>query len=75
MNENLIQDNQYFCNDCQKKVDARKETMFQELPDHLIFVLKRFEYDFQTYTKMKINDYFSFPQELDMSNYSVKDSV
>ncbi len=45
MHESFTQDNQYFCNSCNAKVDAEKSTVFDILPNHLIFVLKRFEFD------------------------------
>jgi uncharacterized UBP type Zn finger protein len=45
MHESFSQDNQYFCNSCNAKVDAEKSTVFDILPNHLIFVLKRFEFD------------------------------
>jgi len=33
-------------------------------------VLKRFEFNFDTMTKFKINDYCEFPMSLNMSEYS-----
>jgi hypothetical protein len=32
-------------------------------------MLRRFEFNFDTMTKFKVNDYCSFPNELDMSPY------
>ena len=40
----------------------------------LIFVLKRFEFDYDTLKKVKINDYYEFPQELDMSKYIMEEN-
>lgn len=33
-------------------------------------VLKRFEFNFDTMTKFKINDYCEFPMNINMSDYS-----
>ena len=35
----------------------------------LIFVLKRFEFNYETMKRVKINDYYEFPLELDMTKY------
>ena len=62
-------DNCIFCPDCNKKLPAVKSQKFKTLPRMLIFVLKRFEFDYDTLKKVKINDYYEFPQELDMGKY------
>ena len=62
-------DNCIFCPECNKKCPAVKSQNFKNLPRMLIFVLKRFEFDFDTMKKVKINDYYEFPLELDMSKY------
>jgi hypothetical protein len=40
------------------------------MPNILFLVLKRFEFDFETMQKVKLDDYCEFPNELDMSPYS-----
>ena len=62
-------DNCIFCPKCNKKIAAVKSQKFKTLPRMLIFVLKRFEFDYDTLKKVKINDYYEFPQELDMTKY------
>jgi ubiquitin carboxyl-terminal hydrolase 34 len=42
------------------------------VPDHLILHLKRFEFDLQTMARSKINDYFEFPNTLDMRPYTME---
>ncbi len=42
--EKLENDNSYFCEKCNKKVVARKNTITTKWPDNLIIVLKRFDY-------------------------------
>ena len=67
-------DNSIFCPKCNKKFPAVKSQKFKTLPRMLIFVLKRFEFDYDTLKKVKINDYYEFPQELDMSKYIMEEN-
>ena len=62
-------DNCIFCPDCNDKFPAVKSQNFKTLPRMLIFVLKRFEFNYDTMRKVKINDYYEFPLELDMTKY------
>ena len=62
-------DNCIFCPHCNKKVPVLKTQNFQSLPRILLFVLKRFEFDYNSIQKVKINDYYEFPLELDMAKY------
>lgn len=43
----------------------------KDLPDNLIFHLKRFDFNIRTMQRNKINDYFAFPLTLDMMPYTV----
>jgi ubiquitin C-terminal hydrolase len=63
-------DNAYHCDQCNKKVSAVKRMCLRRLPDFLILVLKRFEFDLDKMMKVKINDRCEFPFELDMLPYS-----
>lgn len=65
-------DNKYKCESCGGKfVDAVKRTCLKEVPDNLIFHLKRFEFDLNDFSRRKINDYFEFPPSIDISEYHV----
>ena len=68
--ERMDGDNCIYCGECDKKFPAIKSQNFKNLPRIFIFVLKRFEYDYQTFKKFKINDYYEFPLTLDMSKYT-----
>jgi len=68
--EMLEGDNAYECEQCEKKVDTLKRVCLKKLPNHLILVLKRFEFDYETYNKQKLNDYCEFPNELDLEPYT-----
>jgi len=59
-------ENAYFCEACDAKVNALKRITLKKLPKHLIFVLKRFEYDYDRMQRVKINDYCEFPSEVNM---------
>ena len=65
--ETLEKDNQYSCDQCKKKVDAKKFIKLEKLPNLLLFQLSRFEYNFQTDSRVKINDKVTFPLILDMN--------
>ncbi len=79
--ENLAGKNAYDCDRCEKKTRAKRRTTFKVLPNHLVIVLKRFEYlldaqyvrgvniDFGR-KKNKLNDYYEFPMDLDMEKYT-----
>lgn len=70
--ETLDGENAYFCERLQQKVSATKRICIKTLPQTLVCHLKRFEFDFDTMEKMKINDYLEFPMELDMRPYTSK---
>ncbi|PKS12676.1 hypothetical protein jhhlp_000884 [Lomentospora prolificans] len=43
----------------------------KDIPDNLIFHLKRFDFNLRTMQRSKINDYFSFPAKIDMRPYTI----
>lgn len=67
--EDLKGDNAYECEACKTKVKAEKKTSFRLLPNYLMVVLNRFEYNQEARTREKINDYYEFPTDLDMREY------
>jgi len=68
--EMLQGSNAYFCEKCDKKITALKRTCIKKLPRHLICVLKRFDLNYDTMQKFKINDYCEFPQRINMERYT-----
>lgn len=44
----------------------------KQVPDNLIFHLKRFDFDMVSLTRSKINDEFQFPDRIDMTPYKVE---
>lgn len=68
--EMLEGDNAYHCALCDKKVSALKRACLKKLPNHLIMVLKRFEFDYDTGSKVKVNDFLEFPNKLNIEPYT-----
>ncbi|ONL94892.1 Ubiquitin carboxyl-terminal hydrolase 26 [Zea mays] len=64
--EGLVGENQYFCESCQKRVDATRCIKLRSLPPVVNFQLKRYVFLPKTTTKKKISSSFSFPGQLDM---------
>ncbi|RYP38449.1 hypothetical protein DL767_002565 [Monosporascus sp. MG133] len=52
--------------------DAVKRACLKDLPDNLIFHLKRFDFNLKTMQRSKINDYFAFPSKIDMQPYTIE---
>ena len=69
--EVLEGDNAYFCEQCKRKVNTIKRVVIKKLPNHLMFVLKRFEFDFDTFNKVKLNDFYEFPKTINMRPYTI----
>ncbi|KAI8304182.1 ubiquitin carboxyl-terminal hydrolase [Colletotrichum asianum] len=72
--EKMDGENQYFAGDEFKLQDANKGVIFQSFPNVLHLQLKRFEYDIQRDTMMKINDRYEFPEHFDASPYLSEDA-
>lgn len=54
--ETLDGNNQYLCEKCKKKCDAHKGLHFKSFPYILTLHLKRFDFDYQTMHRIKLND-------------------
>lgn len=64
--------NQYFCSKCNEKRDSVKRCCIKDLPETLICHLKRFEFDLESLRKVKVNDKFEYPLELNLREYTVE---
>jgi ubiquitin carboxyl-terminal hydrolase 47 len=67
--ETLDGNNQYFCEKCNKKCDAHKGLKFKKFPYVLTLHLKRFDFDYQTLHRIKLNDKVTFPQQLNLNGF------
>ncbi|KAI6778403.1 ubiquitin carboxyl-terminal hydrolase 34 [Emericellopsis cladophorae] len=70
--EMLEGDNQYKCSTCDRHVDAVKRSCLKDLPDNIIFHLKRFDFNLQTLQRNKVYGRFSFPLEIDLNPFTVE---
>uniref|UniRef100_A0AC35TIW5 USP domain-containing protein n=1 Tax=Rhabditophanes sp. KR3021 TaxID=114890 RepID=A0AC35TIW5_9BILA len=62
--------NQYECLTCESKQDAQKGLRFtSDFPYILTFQIKRFDFDYNTMHRLKLNDRISFPDFLDMNKF------
>lgn len=51
------------------RTQALKRSVFQALPRSLVLHLNRFEFEFDTMSKRKLNDRVEFPNRLDMAPF------
>ena len=58
-------DNQYFCEVCNSKQDATRQTIITRMPAVLWVQLLRFEYNMVTYVKEKLKDQVDIEETLD----------
>jgi ubiquitin carboxyl-terminal hydrolase 40 len=72
--EKLDGNNCYFCELCQKKCEALKGVKIRKLPQILTISLNRFEFDYQTFERKKVNDRLEFGLELDMSAFTEEEN-
>ncbi|KAF7988412.1 hypothetical protein HCN44_000985 [Aphidius gifuensis] len=66
--------NQYNCEKCNKKTDAHKGLKFKKFPYLLTLHLKRFDFDYNTFQRIKLNDKVSFPDKLNLNSFVIDDN-
>lgn len=54
-----------------RATDEWNRACLKDIPDNLIFHLKRFDFNLRTMQRSKINDYFEFPEKIDMRPYTI----
>lgn len=67
--ETLDGNNQYHCETCNKKCDAHKGLKFTKFPYILTLHLKRFDFDYKTFHRIKLNDKVTFPKTLNLNHF------
>ncbi|XP_067211967.1 ubiquitin carboxyl-terminal hydrolase 47 isoform X3 [Linepithema humile] len=67
--ETLEGANQYHCEKCNKKCDAHKGLKFTKFPYLLTLHLKRFDFDYKTFHRIKLNDKVTFPDILNLNSF------
>ncbi|CUM67194.1 uncharacterized protein PRCAT00004887001 [Priceomyces carsonii] len=71
--EMLDGENKYQAGDEYGYQDAKKGVVFESFPPVLHLQLKRFEYDFMVDDLVKIDDFYEFPDKIDLSPYLDED--
>ena len=61
------------CSNCNKKVQIKKITSLNKLPNVLVVHLKRFYLDYETCHTKKINSKFEFPKKIDLKLFCVEE--
>jgi ubiquitin carboxyl-terminal hydrolase 47 len=67
--EILEGDNQYFCEKCDSKQDAKRGINLLKGPEILSIVLNRFTLDYSTFQRVKVTDRVTFPHLINLNNY------
>lgn len=67
--ETLDGNNQYHCEKCEKKCNAHKGLKFTKFPYLLTLHLKRFDFDYTTLHRIKLNDKVVFPDKLNLNSF------
>ncbi|GFO12308.1 ubiquitin carboxyl-terminal hydrolase 47 [Plakobranchus ocellatus] len=66
--------NQYFCEKCNKKCNAHKGLKFVTFPYLLTLQLKRFDFDYATMHRIKLNDKVTFLEVLNLNPFITCDT-
>ncbi|VVC39387.1 Hypothetical protein CINCED_3A016381 [Cinara cedri] len=67
--EILEGNNQYFCERCNKKCNAHKGLKFSKFPYIMTLHLMRFDFDYNTMYRIKLNDKVMFPLKLNLNGF------
>jgi len=68
--DTLEGDNKYFCEQYDRKVNASRRVLLDSLGNTVLIHLKRFEFDYTTSQRVKVNDYCEFPVELNLQPWA-----
>lgn len=69
--EDLLEgDNKYFCDQYKLKINVKKRCLIHTLANTVIIHLKRFEFDFNSMQRYKINDYCEFPMNINFKPWT-----
>ena len=68
--EILEGENKYFVDKYNKKISISKRCSIKKMSNTVIIHLKRFEFDYYTFTNNKLNDYLQFPKEINFKKWT-----
>jgi hypothetical protein len=63
-------DNKINCEKYDRKVNAAKRSYLKTLSNTVIINLKRFEFDYNSMQRLKVNDYCEFPMKLNLKPWT-----
>lgn len=73
--ELLDGDNQFFCENCNKKCDVTKGINVKTFPYLITLQLKRFDIDLERFERVKLNNKVTFPRYLDVDEWINQEKV
>ncbi len=62
-------EDKFECSGCEERVFVQKGMAFESLPPILTLQLSRFQLNYETFQRQKINSFFYFPQILEMHRF------
>jgi ubiquitin C-terminal hydrolase len=65
-------DNKYYCERYDQKINVHKRSFLSKTNNTLIINLKRFEFDYNTFRRYKVNDYCEFPMNLNIWQWTAE---
>ena len=68
--EILDGDNKYYVDEHKRKISIRKSSSLKMLGNEVIIHLKRFEFDFVTFSNHKLSDYLKFPLKINFKKWT-----
>ena len=68
--EILEGENKYYVEKYKRKISIRKSNSIKKLGNEVIIHLKRFEFDFITFTNKKLSDYLQFPLKINFKKWT-----
>jgi len=68
--EILDGENKYYVEKYKRKISIRKSSSIKKLGNEVIIHLKRFEFDFNTFTNKKLSDYLQFPLKINFKKWT-----
>ena len=63
-------DNKYHCEEHDAKISAQRRTYLKDLSNMVVINLKRFEFDYNTMQRLKVNDYCEFPERINFRKWT-----
>lgn len=63
-------DNKYQCDAYDRKISAHRRSYLKDLSNMVVINLKRFEFDYNSMQRLKVNDYCEFPERINFRQWT-----